>query len=83
MTYAELATIKTSSMEVNLIIDDVIASARWGMTKKEFKAEPVSKDDAMTIYAAIQRFHAAIPTRLIPLTDLADEAAFMQRFMTA
>jgi hypothetical protein len=83
MTYAELATIKTQSMEVNLIIDDVVGNARWGCTRAQFKKEEVSAYDAKAIYMAIQRYGAAVPSELVALMGWADELAFEQMFMIA
>ena len=61
MTYNELATKKTESMEVNCIIDDVVNNARWGYTKKAFKTALIVEYDVMTILAACVRYKVTTP----------------------
>ncbi len=66
MTYGQLSNVKTSSMEVNLIIDDAVNNARWSMTRAELKRGElnymeVSDHFLNQITAACTRYGVQIP----------------------
>lgn len=48
MTYGELASMKTSSFNLNHVIDDIVNNARWGFGKA-FKYQNIADYDLKSI----------------------------------
>ena len=61
MTYKELSEIKTNSMEVNLILDDIVNNARFCCYKNAFGRTEVSDYDLSQITKACVRYGAHVP----------------------
>ncbi len=65
MTYGQLSNQKTSSMEVNLILDDIVNNARW--SNSDWKNEEVGDYVLNQISSVFERYNT-------PLLSLIDNA---------